>query len=231
VTAAAARYAVAAVKPWNLAEFERRRAALPGAWTLITAPGELTAERLAALSPRYVFFPHWSWRVPDEILGGWECVCFHMTDVPYGRGGSPLQNLILRGHRDTVLTALRMTAELDAGPVYARRPLPLSGRAQDIYERAAALAFDMMAEIARDRPEPAPQRGEPVVFRRRTPEMSELPREGSAEAVHDFVRMLDADTYPRAFLDWGGFRLEFSDARLAGGAVEARVRIAPKGGG
>ncbi len=25
-----------------------------------------------------------------------ECVCFHMTDVPYGRGGSPLQNLIIR---------------------------------------------------------------------------------------------------------------------------------------
>lgn len=30
-------------------------------------------------------------------------------------GGAPLQNLIQRGHRDTMLTALRMVREMDAG--------------------------------------------------------------------------------------------------------------------
>jgi len=37
-----------------------------------------------------------------------------MTDVPYGRGGSPLQNLIVRGHTETKLTALRCVRDLDA---------------------------------------------------------------------------------------------------------------------
>lgn len=66
-----------------------------------------------------------------------------MTDVPYGRGGSPLQNLILAGHADTQLTALKMVEEMDAGPVYAKRPLSLEGKAQDIYEKAGELSFSL----------------------------------------------------------------------------------------
>ncbi len=48
---------------------------------------------------------------PKPGIRGFEKV--HMTDVPYGRGGSPLQNLIARGHTSTKLTAMRMTAEVD----------------------------------------------------------------------------------------------------------------------
>ncbi len=85
-----------------------------------------------------------------EILKEIECVCFHMTDVPYGRGGSPLQNLIVRGHRETRLTALRMTSELDAGPVYLKRNLSLEGGAEEIYLRASALSAEMIQQIVRD---------------------------------------------------------------------------------
>ena len=49
--------------------------------------------------PRYIFFLHWNWIVPETIFTKFECVCFHMTDLPYGRGGSPLQNLILEGKK------------------------------------------------------------------------------------------------------------------------------------
>ena len=61
----------------------------------ILDPEDLTPERLASLDPRYVFFLHWSWKIPAEIHTRFECVIFHMSDVPYGRGGSPLQNLIV----------------------------------------------------------------------------------------------------------------------------------------
>ena len=90
-----ASYVVCTVKDWNVDAFRRRSPSLPGAWTLIEKPGDLTVSGLDAIAPRYVFFPHWSWRVPAEILSRYECVCFHMADVPYGRGGSPLQNLIV----------------------------------------------------------------------------------------------------------------------------------------
>ena len=109
-------YIVATTRRWNVEEFARRVPDFPGRWLLVTDPGSLNVELVRSLAPRYVFFPHWSWRVPDGILAAAECVCFHMTDVPFGRGGSPLQNLIARGHAETKLSALRMVSELDAGP-------------------------------------------------------------------------------------------------------------------
>jgi methionyl-tRNA formyltransferase len=226
MTAAGAnRYVVATVKAWNLDAYHRHVAAWPGAWTLIERPEDLTPERLAALEPRYVFLPHWSWIVPPEITTAFECVCFHMTDVPYGRGGSPLQNLIRRGHTDTVLTALRMTSELDAGPVYLKRPLSLAGSAQEIFERAADLAAVMIGEIAAAEPVPVPQQGDVVRFRRRRPGQSLLPATVDLDRIADHIRMLDADTYPRAFLDHGPLRLEFATARREGATVRAEVTI------
>jgi methionyl-tRNA formyltransferase len=53
--------------------------------------------------------------------------------LPYGRGGSPLQNLIDLGHKDTFVSALKMTEELDAGAIYLKKPLSLEGLAEEIY--------------------------------------------------------------------------------------------------
>jgi methionyl-tRNA formyltransferase len=218
-------YLVATTKPWNAEAFTEITPGLPGQWHLISDPDQLTVEFVRELAPRYVFFPHWSWRVPAELLSEVECVCFHMTDVPYGRGGAPLQNLIARGHKETVMTALQMVEEMDAGPVYIKRPLTLSGSAQEIYTRGARLAYEMMRIMINDEPEPVEQSGEVTLFVRRKPQDSELPRDGDAEAIYDHIRMLDADSYPRAFLRRGSHRLEFSNAQLVDGRVVAQVEI------
>jgi methionyl-tRNA formyltransferase len=218
-------YLVAGCKPWNQRVFAERLRDQPGDWRFVGSRDELTVERVAELRPRYIFFLHWSWMVPAEILAAAECVCFHMTDVPYGRGGSPLQNLIARGHRETKLTALRMTAELDAGPVYLKAPLSLEGGAEEIYIRAAELSAELAATIARLCPEPQPQAGEPVVFKRRRPEESRMPALPDLPALHDFIRMLDADGYPRAYLEHAGFRYEFSRVTRYEGRLQADVTI------
>lgn len=221
-------YVVATIKPWNIEAYHRRVPNISGQWHLIGSQSELTLDKLKAIGPRYIFFPHWSWRVPEEILAAFECVCFHMTDVPYGRGGSPLQNLIVRGHRDTKVSALRMVAEMDAGPVYLKLPLSLEGRAEEIFQRLADVTFDIISTMVASEPIPIPQSGEPVVFVRRRSEESELPHTGSIPALYDHIRMLDAKTYPPAFLEWGDFRLEFVDAGMASNALEARVVIRRK---
>jgi methionyl-tRNA formyltransferase len=221
-------YVVATIKSWNVELFDALTPHLPGKWTLVSDPIALTPEFLAQLSPRYVFFPHWSARVPDEVTQAHECVCFHMTDVPYGRGGTPLQNLITAGHRFTRLSALRMVRDLDAGPVYMKRSLSLKGRAEEIYLRAATLAFDMMAEIIATDPIPRPQLGEVTVFARRKPEQSRLPETGNIEGLFDHIRMLDAPGYPHAYIEHGDWRLDLSHAVMAGERLEARVRISSR---
>ncbi|HVL68435.1 MAG TPA: hypothetical protein VM364_14325 [Vicinamibacterales bacterium] len=222
-------YVVAGQHAWSRAAFDDHIAGLPGRWTFIGEAGELTADKLAELQPRYVFFLHWSTRVPEAIVAEYECVCFHMTDVPFGRGGSPLQNLILAGHTSTQLTALRMVEAFDAGPVYYKVPLPLDGSAQEIYGRAMRVAATLIERFVAEQPTPVPQQGEATVFRRRKPADSELPERASAAQLYDFIRMLDAEGYPHAFVRHGALRLEFRDAVLRDGFVEARAIIRTEG--
>ncbi|WP_199227662.1 hypothetical protein [Acidovorax sp. HMWF018] len=184
---------------------------------------ELTIERLEAFGADYVFFPHWSWRIPASVFERFECVIFHMTDVPFGRGGSPLQNLVIRGIENTVLTALRCSQEVDAGPVYLKLPLSTLGTAEEVFIRASFLMLPMMIRIVDERIEPYAQSGEPTFFRRRTPEQGNLQSMSSLTDLHDFIRMLDADGYPHAFLDVGVFRLRFRRSSLSPNSVKADV--------
>ncbi len=219
-------YVVATIRPWNVAQYHVTTSTLEGIWHLITTPEELTINHLASIQPKYIFFPHWSYKVPAEIIKRYECVCFHETDVPYGRGGSPLQNLIEKGHKDTVVTALRMVEDFDAGPVYTKHPLSLLGLAEEIYIRTATIVFDMIGEIVIHNPTPIPQTGEPTVFKRRTPEQSAIPQNlNTLVALFDHIRMLDAEEYPHAFLQYGNFRIEFTRPALRTKHLEATVRI------
>jgi methionyl-tRNA formyltransferase len=217
-------FVVAGSRPWNRLDFETLAANAPARWIFVSNVQELDAV-LDAETPRYVFFLHWNWRVPARIWRSVECVCFHMTDVPYGRGGSPLQNLILAGHRDTVVSALRMVDELDAGPVYTKRPLSLEGKAEDIYRRAGAVCVEIIRWMVVEQPEPLAQVGEIVQFSRRLPAQSLLPDTAELDRIYDHIRMLDAPGYPAAFIDHGPFRLDFSDAQRDEDAVFAKVVI------
>ena len=220
-----ASYIVAGCKPWNRQAFDRVIQRYPGTWHYIDDPRRLSVRAVRARAPRMLFFLHWSWKVPSEIVDEYECVNFHMTDVPYGRGGSPLQNLIVRGHDKTKLSALRMTGDFDAGPVYLKRTLSLAGNAEEIYRRASDLSAVMIGDIVRGKRRPVPQKGRPVVFRRRRPEESEIPEGLDVRRLYDFIRMLDAEGYPRAFLRQGRFRIELDRAVLTRGTVTARATI------
>ena len=219
-------YVVVGSKPWNRRVFDVSISRNPGRWVFLGSRDELTAERLAELGPRYVFFLHWSWMVLPSIVDAFECICFHMTDLPFGRGGSPLQNLIARGYRETVLTAFRMTDELDAGPTYLKQPLNLEGSAQEIYLRATEVSAAMIARIVAEEPEPAPQTGEVTTFTRRTPADSEITADiEDVERLHDHIRMLDAEGYPPAFIRLGPFTLSFKNSVLGNDRVRAEVEI------
>ena len=139
-------YIIATDKLWHVDYFIFNRQKLSGNWSLATCPADLE-EQASKLSPRYIFFPHWSEIVPAKIFENYDCVCFHMTDVPFGRGGSPLQNLIVRGYTKTVVSALKMNEGIDSGPVYLKCELDLAGSALDIFKRTAPVCFEMMHKI------------------------------------------------------------------------------------
>lgn len=216
-------------RPWNSGLAERLGRRLERPVESITAPSQLTSEAVAAIDPQWIFVPHWSHLIPEEIWGKWPTVVFHMTDLPYGRGGSPLQNLIQRGQNCTKLTAIRCGPGLDKGDVYMKEPLGLHGSAEEIFLRADRLVEKMIERIVLEGPVATAQEGEPVVFNRRTPDQSNLAltAKGDVGAWYDHIRMLDAEGYPHAFLDAHGMRLEFRRISHRSDGLYADVRIAP----
>ncbi|MFT7388526.1 MAG: methionyl-tRNA formyltransferase [Candidatus Endobugula sp.] len=208
-------YVLVTSRSWNEVLAKRLTEMTGDTFHLITNKDDLTLDNLNEIRPCYVFFPHWSHIIPEEIHAAYECVIFHMTDLPYGRGGSPLQNLILRGHKNTQVSALRCISELDAGPIYMKRSLSLSGSAAEIFLHASDVIERMIFEIVHTKPRPEPQQGTPFTFRRRTPDESSLDEADitNLNDFFDFIRMLDAEGYPKAFLALHGHRLELSDVR------------------
>lgn len=219
-----AKYIVASTKEWNKEQFLAFSKKVAGEWRFVGTREELD-RALLQTKPRFIFFLHWNWRVPNAIVLEHESICFHMTDVPFGRGGSPLQNLIAQGFVETKVSALRMVEEFDAGPVYIKRTVSLAGRAEEIYLRVGDICFDLIAEIIKEECEPLPQEGDVVTFTRRCPLDSVLPKTGDLSSLYDHIRMLDAPSYPRAFLQFGEFTLEFHHASLQEDTLEASVCI------
>ena len=220
-------YIFASSKTWHMNIYERLVRKMQGRWTWASNKIELD-QAIGIIKPKYIFFLHWNWLVPETIWSQHECVCFHMTDVPYGRGGSPLQNLILAGHEETKLTALRMVNEMDAGPVYTKKPLLLEGPAQEIYLRAGVLSAEIIEWMIENEPVPIEQAGDTVLFKRRKPVQSVLPESGTLSSMYDFIRMLDADGYPHAFIEHGEFMLKLRNAKLENRRLVAEVEIIKK---
>ncbi|SIO49119.1 formyltransferase family protein [Chitinophaga niabensis] len=189
---------------------------------------ELDPEWLKEMRPDYIFFLHWSDIIPAPVYTQFNCIVFHMTDLPYGRGGSPLQNLIVRGHDKTMLSAIKVEKGLDTGAVYLKKELSLLGTAEEIFIRASALMKEMIIKIVNDTLQPAAQTGEPVIFKRRKPEESNMATLTQLQEMFDHIRMLDAEGYPHAFIENEQFRFEFSRASLKKDSIIADVRIIKK---
>ena len=220
---------IASPHPRNDSMETRLRELLPGRRVVrIVERAALNPDKIDSIKPSYIFFPHWSWRIPSQIHTQYECVVFHMTDLPYGRGGSPLQNLIVRGHDETMLTALQCVEDLDAGPIYLKRPLSLGGTAEEILQRASDLMTDMAKQIITESPCPVVQEGSVVKFQRRRPEDSDISSLEPLTKVYDYIRMLDGEGYPPAFIDTPTLHLEFKEASLNGDSVVAKVLIRRK---
>jgi methionyl-tRNA formyltransferase len=214
-------------RPWNAGLAERLSTSLARPVHTITRYADLQLEAVETLDPQWIFVPHWSHLIPEAIWSRWPTVIFHKTDLPYGRGASPLQNLIRWGYSSTMLTALRCSAELDAGPIYYKEPLSLQGSAEEIYLQAVVLIEAIIARIARDQPEPQPQKGEPIRFSRSKLSQSNLAscQPGDLLACYDQIRMLDAEGYPHAFLEAHGLRYEFRRVSRCSDGLHAGLRL------
>ena len=160
------------------------RRPIPGLpdWPTFKDDTELTLASLNKI--KAIFIPYWSWKIPSDIIANYECVGFHCTDLPFGRGGSPIENLIARGFDHTKLSVFRMNDKFDAGPIYLKRDLSLAGDMNAILNRIDRLIAAIIFGMIENWPTPQPQTGEVVIFKRKTPA-----ERAAIMAVHKVVEL------------------------------------------
>ena len=191
----------------------------------ITKKDELSIEFLQKFNPDYIFFTHWNWIVPEDIHNNYRCVVFHTAPLPYGRGGSPIQNLLLNGFESSPVCALRMTKELDAGAIYSKIDISLKGSLKEIFLRINYAINNLIFEIINNKITPMEQEGKPVIFHRLKNEDNQLPTNVNLKDIYDRIRMLDHDDYPNAYIIHGGYKFEFFDAHQETNSINLKCKI------
>jgi len=222
---------IATIKSWNINNALKFKDMVGDQYDInvVSDKKDLNSSTLKKLNPLYIFFPHWSWIIPEEVYSVYECIVFHMTDLPYGRGGSPLQNLILNKMYKTKISAIKVEKDLDSGLVYLKRNLIIeNGSAEKIYKKASdVIFFKMIPFILKYKPMPKTQQGKIVTFKRRNPSDSDLLKAkiNNLRDIYDFIRMLDAEGYPKAFINKNGLKISFSNIHRLNNKLYGKYEI------
>lgn len=213
---------IASSKPWFvISDYLKKNNHI----LFIKEKSELTIENINKFNPSLIFFPHWNWQVPNEIHTKYKCILFHIAPLPYGRGGSPIQNLILRGYKKSPVCALKMVEELDSGPIYAKREISLEGPLSIIFKRLNIIVNDLIEELIKFLPDPKIQQGTQLSFRRLNKDDNQIPKKGSLENFYDRVRMLDDSSYPNPFINYGDYIIEFNNVKFDDGEIICEAKI------
>ena len=166
--------------------------------------------------------------IDKSIYNKYLCIQFHCSNLPKGRGGSPIQNQIIRGIKNTKLSAFKVSKKLDSGPVCLKENLSLRGNGLDILIRLERKSIDMIKKITKMKQIVfSKQIGKPTFFKRRTKKQSKINIKSfnSVSKLYDFMRMLDAPGYPNAYFELNKFKLSFNNLKFTKNAIYANTII------
>lgn len=131
----------------------------------------------------------------------------HASDLPKGRGWSPMLWEALGGADQITVSLLNAEDGVDSGDVWQKRRFALDGT--ELLDELNAKLFDFELELMDwalthcDSAAPEPQTGEPSSWPRRTPADSEIDPETPLSESFDTIRLSDPDRYPAVFTHRG----------------------------
>ena len=144
---------------------------------------------------------------PDVLARNQRNLVVHASDLPKGRGFSPLTWQILEGRNDIPVCLLETVVEVDSGPVVYRDGLQFEGH--ELIEEMRDALGRKTVELCRrymDEDTPlrgVPQEGEPTQYSRRRPKDSRLDPDRSIAEQFDLLRVVDNGRYPAYFDNLG----------------------------
>lgn len=130
-------------------------------------------------------------------------IVIHASDLPSGKGFSPLQWQILEGKNEITLTLFEVIKEVDVGPYYLKSKLAFDGTEllDELREKMGAKILAMCLEYIEkiDILKPTTQKGIESYYRKRTLKDDELDIEKSIKDQFDHFRIADNRRFPLYF--------------------------------
>ena len=172
--------------------------------TIIASRDEYSDTFVKEYNPDFILFYGWSWIVSEHIISNYKCIMLHPSKSPKYRGGTPIQNQIIRGEKNSAVTLFLMNEKMDSGPILFQEPISLSGSLDDIFNRIEELGYKGTMQYLSNPIEGVKQiEEEATYFSRRTEKQGEITlkelNEQTSEYIYNKIRMLQ-DPYPNAYL-------------------------------
>ena len=127
----------------------------------------------------------------------------HASDLPKGKGFSPLQWQIFEGKNEIVVTLLEAVDKVDSGPYYFKEKIVLKGTEllDEVRPRLGALIIGMCLKFIREYNSMVPieQTGEESFYKRRTSSDDELDIDKSLKDIFNHLRVADNEKHPVYF--------------------------------
>lgn len=142
----------------------------------------------------------------------------HESDLPSGRGWSPLTWQVLQGKQEIMVTLFEAIDAVDAGAIYGQTVIELQGHEliSDLRLHQAAATFSLCTEFILEYPavlkNKRDQRGTPSYFQKRTPADSQIDVNQTLADQFNLLRVCDNQRYP-AWFDYAGERYTISISR------------------
>lgn len=105
---------------------------------------------IASLEPSHGILAAYGKIIPQTLIdifpGG--IINVHPSLLPKYRGASPIESAILSGDGRTGISLMKLTAQMDEGPVYAQKQVVLTGEEtrSELYVRLAELGASILSE-------------------------------------------------------------------------------------
>lgn len=216
---------IASSKKWFFKSENVKKFVKKNNFIILKNKNQITLKYLNKIKPDFIFFPHWSHKVNQKIIKKYNCICFHTAPLPYGRGGSPIQNMILKKFKKSPVCAIKMTNKIDSGPIYLKKMISLSGDLEDIFIRISFAIVQMIKIIIKKRIAPKKQSGEVFNFKRIKKKQSEIKIERNINEIFDKIRMLSAEEYPNAYIKKKNFKIFFTKPIKKNNTISCNAKI------
>ena len=163
------------------------------------------SKKINKILPDMILFYGWSWKIKKNIYTKFKSFMLHPSPLPKYRGGSPIQNQIIRGEKNSAVTIFEINEIIDGGDIYFQKTISLDGSLSQIFDRIIEKGIEGTIKIINSKNIKIKKQNhsKATFFKRRKPEESEITiseiKKKSAKYLYNKIRMLD-DPYPNAFI-------------------------------